>query len=48
MSSEHERFVFRLSQILAKLNAGVRLDVHQLAEEFQVDKRTSSETSTNV
>ncbi len=40
MSSKHERFAFRLSHILAKLNAGVRLDVHQLAEEFQVDKRT--------
>ena len=40
MNSKHERFAFRLSQILAKLNAGLRLDVQQLADEFQVDKRT--------
>ncbi len=40
MSNKHEKFAFRLSQILAKLNAGLRLDTHQLSEEFQVDKRT--------
>lgn len=38
--SKHEKLAYRLSTILARLNMGERLDVHQLAEEFDIDIRT--------
>lgn len=38
--SKHEKLAYRLSIILCRLNAGERLDVHQLAEEFQINVRT--------
>lgn len=38
--SKHEKLAYRLSIILCRLNAGERLDVHQLAEEFQINIRT--------
>lgn len=40
MSSKHDKFAFRLSRILEQLNAGKRLDIQALAEEFQVNRRT--------
>lgn len=36
----HDTLVYRLSQILVKLNQGERLDAHQLADEFGVNPRT--------
>ncbi|SMF97234.1 Predicted DNA-binding transcriptional regulator YafY, contains an HTH and WYL domains [Methylomagnum ishizawai] len=36
----HDTLVYRLSQILIKLNQGERLDAHQLADEFGVNPRT--------
>lgn len=38
--SKHEKLAYRLSIILCRLNTGERLDVHQLAEEFQINIRT--------
>lgn len=38
--SKHEKLAYRLSIILCRLNTGERLDVHQLAEEFQINVRT--------
>lgn len=38
--NRHEKLAYRLVGILSKLNAGQRLDTHQLAEEFQIDIRT--------
>lgn len=40
MTSKHEQFAYRLTQILTKLNTGQRLDANQLAEEFGVSLRT--------
>ena len=36
----HDKIAIRLSQILIKLNDGARLSVEELAEEFNVNKRT--------
>ena len=38
--SNHETLVYRLSQILIKLNQGLKLDPKTLAEEFKVNLRT--------
>lgn len=38
--SHHETLVYRLSQILVKLNQGLKLDPKVLAEEFKVNLRT--------
>ena len=38
--SHHETLVYRLSQILVKLNQGLRLDPKALADEFKVNLRT--------
>ncbi len=38
--SHHETLVYRLSQILVKLNQGLKLDPKALAEEFKVNLRT--------
>ena len=38
--SNHETLVYRLSQILIKLNQGLKLDPRALAEEFKVNLRT--------
>ena len=38
--SHHETLVYRLSQILVKLNQGVKLDPKALADEFKVNLRT--------
>lgn len=40
MTSKHENFAHRLSIILRKLNSGERLDVHTLAQEFDISVRT--------
>ncbi|HFC8541240.1 TPA: WYL domain-containing protein [Neisseria lactamica] len=40
MSTKHEQLAYRLSRILHKLNTGERLDIRQLAEEFQTNIRT--------
>lgn len=40
MSTKHEQLAYRLSRILHKLNTGERLDIRQLAEEFQTNVRT--------
>lgn len=40
MNSKHEKLAFRLAGILQRLNQGERLDIHDLAETFQVDIRT--------
>lgn len=40
MTTKHEKLAVRLVGILQKLNLGERLDVHELAETFQVDVRT--------
>lgn len=37
---DHDLLAFRLASILMKLNAGERLDIAKLAEEFNVHKRT--------
>lgn len=37
---DHDTLVYRLSQILIKLNQGLKLDPHSLAEEFGVNPRT--------
>lgn len=39
-ASTHERLAERLANILTKLNVGYRLGVTELADEFQVSKRT--------
>lgn len=39
-SNKHEKLAYRLVGILSKLNAGQRLDSHQLAKEFHIDIRT--------
>ena len=39
-SSNHDTLVYRLSQILIKLNQGEKLDPHSLADEFGVNLRT--------
>ena len=39
-SSNHETLVYRLAQMLVKLNQGERLDPQALAEEFGVNLRT--------
>lgn len=39
-SSNHETLVYRLAQILVKLNQGERLDPQALADEFGVNLRT--------
>ena len=38
--SHHETLVYRLSQILVKLNQGIKLDPKALADEFKVNLRT--------
>ena len=38
--SHHETLVYRLSQILVKLNQGLKLDPKALADEFKVNLRT--------
>ena len=38
--SHHETLVYRLSQMLVKLNQGLKLDPKALAEEFKVNLRT--------
>lgn len=38
--NSHDKIVFRLAQILIKLNQGDKLDPHTLAEEFGVNLRT--------
>lgn len=38
--SHHETLVYRLSQILVKLNQGLKLDPRALADEFKVNLRT--------
>ena len=40
MSKKHEQFAYRLSHILKQLNSGTRLDVQQLANEFDITPRT--------
>ena len=40
MSGHHEILVYRLSQILIKLNQGEKLDPQDLADEFKVTLRT--------
>lgn len=40
MTRKHETFAYRLSRILQKLNRGERLDVQQLADEFDIGVRT--------
>lgn len=40
MSAKHENLAYRLVGILRQLNAGERLDVHQLAETFNISVRT--------
>lgn len=37
---KHERLAHRLADILMQLNEGKRLDIHQLAEDFQTSVRT--------
>ena len=36
----HDKIAFRLAQILIKLNDRARLGIDELAEEFNVNKRT--------
>ena len=36
----HDKIGFRLSRILTRLNGGARLSIDELAEEFNVNKRT--------
>lgn len=40
VNNNHETLVFRLAQILVKLNQGERLDPQSLADEFRVNLRT--------
>jgi predicted DNA-binding transcriptional regulator YafY len=40
ITKSHDTLVYRLSQVLAKLNQGESLDPHQLADEFGVNLRT--------
>ena len=39
-SSNHDTLVYRLAQILVKLNQGEKLDPQALADEFGVNLRT--------
>ncbi|MCF7521678.1 WYL domain-containing protein [Neisseria sp. ZJ106] len=40
MKGKHEKLAYRLTEILCRLNKGERLDIQQLAEEFQTTPRT--------
>ena len=40
MSQSHDTVAYRLASILQKLNQGEKLDPNQLAEEYQVHRRT--------
>ena len=39
-TSDHDTLVYRLCNILGKLNQGEKLDPHRLALEFNVNART--------
>lgn len=47
-SKKHDTLAFRLGDILVKLNTGERIDIHALAQEYQVHIRTYNATSMNA